>query len=282
MSTRITRTCGAFLALVLAGNGGAWAQEVQEGTVAKPNETTTAAEEEAGSWLPGEFNANVSATNNYMFRGVSQTNNNPALQGGIGYEVETGLLGSSFFGGLWASNVDFNDGDDGANLEMDWSFGLKGDVADTGIGWSLAGVYYYYPGADNDLNYDYWEVIGGLSYDITDWLSISPGFAYSPDFFGSTGNAYYPSLAASVKVPLIPKKWFDLRFDFATGHQFIEDRSKAGFGKSYQDWSMGPVVTIKGIDISAKYVDSGLSKSDCFSGTNLCGPRAVVAVGASF
>lgn len=45
---------------------------------------------------PHVFSANVALTTNYMFRGVSQTNNGPAIQGGFDYEYSPYNLSKSF------------------------------------------------------------------------------------------------------------------------------------------------------------------------------------------
>ena len=63
----------------------------------------TAQAEEAKS--PHSFSANVTAVSDYVFRGITQTDSHPAIQGGFDYAHASGL-----YAGLWASNVDFNDG----------------------------------------------------------------------------------------------------------------------------------------------------------------------------
>ena len=55
---------------------------------------------------PHVFSANVALTTNYMFRGVSQTNNGPAIQGGFDYQYSPYNL----YVGVWASNVDSSSG----------------------------------------------------------------------------------------------------------------------------------------------------------------------------
>ena len=51
----------------------------------------------------GEWSGNVAMTSDYTWRGVSQSNEDPAIQGGFDYA--NGL----FYAGTWASNVDFGD-----------------------------------------------------------------------------------------------------------------------------------------------------------------------------
>ena len=73
--------------------------------------------------FPGTFSANVSFTSEYFFRGISQSDDMPALQGGFDYEV--GLTdGIGIYAGIWGSNINFTD----ARLELDFYGGLKGEV----------------------------------------------------------------------------------------------------------------------------------------------------------
>lgn len=233
-------------------------------------------ENELGWWVPGEFSGGVSLTNNYIFRGITQSDDNPAIQGNINYTYDTGFEGISVFGGVWGSNVDFDDGD-GAQLELDWSFGLTGEIADTGVGYTLAGIYYQYPGQGD---YNYWEFAPSLTYSPLDWLGTVINFNYSPDNFNGTGNAYYVNGGVQIEIP-IPKNYFSLTLEGYTGHQWIESNSKFG-AEDYQDWKLGLSVGLtKNISLSAYYTDTSLNKGDC-GGTGNCGPRAVLALGASF
>jgi uncharacterized protein (TIGR02001 family) len=241
-------------------------------------------EKEPGWWLPGEFTGTVTLANDYFFRGISQTDHNPALQGSIYYTVDTDILGTSIYGGVWGSNVDFNDNffanNKGAGLELDWSFGLTGELLDTGIGWTLGAIYYNYPGARSGLSYDYWEFAPALTYPLNDWLTLTGNFYYSPDFFLGSGDSYYANGGVKVAVP-IPENWFGLTLDASTGHQWIEDNTKFG-ADDYQDWRLGVTVSIKGVDLTAAYIDTNLEKHECFGGTNLCEARALLSIGASF
>jgi uncharacterized protein (TIGR02001 family) len=234
-------------------------------------------EQEPGWWLPGEFSGGVSVTNNYVFRGITQSDDDPAIQGSITYTLDTGFEGINVFAGVWGSNVDFDDGD-GAHVELDWSFGLTGDIGETGLSYTLAGIYYHYPAQGE---YNYWEIAPSLSYTPPqlDMLTVLAGLNYSPDNFNGTGNAYYLNGGVQVAIP-IPNNLFTLTLEGYTGHQWIENNSKFG-AEDYQDWKLGLSVGIKNITLSAYYTDTNLSKSDC-GGTNNCDSRAVLALGALF
>ena len=114
--------------------------------------------------IPGSFSANVALTSEYFFRGLSQTDDAPAIQGGFDYEVEVAKPVSLYLG-VWGSNVDFNEASsvDGATIEIDWYGGLKGSIGDTGLSWDAGLIYYHYPGADSSLDYDFVEVQGVLT-----------------------------------------------------------------------------------------------------------------------
>ena len=231
---------------------------------------------DAGWWLPGAFTGGVSLTNNYVFRGITQSDDDAALQGNILYTLDTGVAGTSVYGGVWGSNVNFHDGN-GAQLELDWSFGLSGTIGETGVGYTLGGIYYNYPGQGD---YNYWEVAPTLSYAPLEWLTLVGGVNYSPDNFNGTGQAWYPNAGVKIGIP-IPKNWVTLTLEGYTGHQWVDKNNRFG-ADDYQDWRLGLSVGIKkNITLSAYYTDTSLDKHDC-AGTNNCDARAVLAIGATF
>ena len=72
-----------------------------------------------------ELTANVGVTSNYVFRGVTQTDDDPAVQGGVDFVHETGI-----YAGAWASNVESGSGDNGfeTDLYVGYNFKLNEDV----------------------------------------------------------------------------------------------------------------------------------------------------------
>lgn len=232
-------------------------------------------EKEPGWWLPGEFTGGAALTNNYVFRGITQSDDDPAIQGSLNYTLDTGFAGTSVYGGVWGSNVDFNDGD-GAHVELDWTFGLGGEILDSGVNYTLGGIYYSYPSRSE---YNYWEVAPALTYAPLEWLTFQGGVNYSPDFFNGSGDAWYPNGGVKIGIP-IPDQLFILTLEGYTGHQWVDDNARFG-ADDYQDWKLGLSVGIKMLTLSAYYTDTNLGNSDC-GGTGNCGPRAVLALGATF
>jgi len=166
----------------------------------------------SASAAQAELSANVAAVSNYLWRGVSQTGDSAAIQGGIDYSHESG-----FYAGGWASNIDF-DGDDTfadtngdgnldtvisgnskANVEIDLYAGFGGDIGDSGFGYDVGAIYYYYPGAGGDSqggDLDFSEVTGSLSYG---WVTGTVAYTFwgetSDDGPFQDGDLYYSASA---------------------------------------------------------------------------------------
>ncbi len=216
----------------------------------------------------GDFDvsANVGFVSEYSFRGIAQSNENPAVQGGFDVSHNTG-----WYAGIWGSNVNFNDGDE-AQLEVDVYGGYSG--AFKGLSYDIGLIYYAYPGANSSLDYDFIEGSLAVGYDF-DVFSTSASLNYSPEYFGDSGDAVY--YAAAVDVPL-PS---DLTLSAHIGHQTIDDGAAFGIGDdSYTDWSVGLGYNFEGFDLSLQYVDTDLDEpGECSDG---CDSRFIFGVFRSF
>ena len=137
-----------------------------------------------------ELSANIATVSNYYFRGVTQTDDKAAIQGGIDYSHESGL-----YAGTWLSNVDFGGKED---AEVDLYAGFGNDIGDTGISYDVGTIYYWYPGAGGDADggdIDYAELYGSMGWK---WVTGSIAYTYwgeldsdnSPRQFDS-GDVYY-------------------------------------------------------------------------------------------
>jgi len=131
------------------------------------------------------FTGNLALVTDYRFRGISQTFEKPAVQGGFDYAHSSG-----FYVGNWNSNVSGNQFTDGS-IEMDLYAGYKFAItpdftADVGA------LYYYYPGA---------KTVAGADYNTTElyvagtykWFTAKYSYAVS-DFFGAPdtdGSGYF-------------------------------------------------------------------------------------------
>lgn len=164
-----------------------------------------------------DLSANVGASTDYVFRGVSQTNEDPQLFGGLDAAV-----GSIGYAGAWLSNVDFGDSTD---FEFDLYAGIRPNAGPVTL--DLGVIYYGYADQPGSADYDYWE--GKLAASIPAGpAAFGAAVYYSPDFFGSTDEAVYYEANASAAIP-------NSRFTLsgAVGRQWVE-----GPG-DYTTWNLG-------------------------------------------
>ncbi len=116
------------------------------------------------------LSGNLALTTDYVFRGLSQTWGEPAIQGGLEGTLEHGL-----YAGVWGSNIS-GKSYSGGSLELDLYGGWKGELG--GFGLQLGAVGYLYPGTDFD--FDTVELVAGLSR----WGAEIKGSWSATDYFG--------------------------------------------------------------------------------------------------
>lgn len=106
--------------------------------------------------VQADFSANIGVTSNYVFRGLTQTDDQAAVQGGLDYAHESGL-----YLGTWASNVDF---DGFTGYELDGWVGFAGAFEQ--LNYDLGYIYYAYPGSRDLKDSDFGEIYLNLNVDM--------------------------------------------------------------------------------------------------------------------
>jgi uncharacterized protein (TIGR02001 family) len=184
-----------------------------------------------------EFKAsfNVGANTDYVFRGVSQTDEDPSVFGGVDLTI-----GSIGYAGVWASNVDFGNGTD---AEVDVYAGVKPVVGPVTL--DLGVIYYGYLDSPNGSHQAYWE--GKAAASVTAGpTTLGAAVYYSPDFFGGTDDAVYVEANAAIAIP-------DTKFSVsgALGHQQV----KGPF--DYTTWNAGVGFALTDhIGLDVRYFDT--------------------------
>jgi uncharacterized protein (TIGR02001 family) len=201
----------------------------------------------ASAAVHAEISSTWTLTSDYDFRGITQTDEDPALQASFDYSNESG-----WYVGAWASNVDFP-GYDGS-VELDLYTGFSGGEED-GLGWDVGLVWYTYPGSDSsdteDKIADFPEIYGGITYGI--W---SGKLWYSNDFGGTDDSSIY--LDGGVDIPLPRNLSLAIHAGYSDG-----DGIKASYGVSnYFDYSVGIGYTVNNFNLSLKYVDTDIDDAD--------------------
>ena len=207
--------------------------------------------EEAAS--PHSFSGNVTIATDYVFRGVSQTSENPAIQGGFDYGHASG-----FYAGVWASNIDFDMVD--TAIEMDWYAGFANTIG--GLEYDFMLIYYAYPGADDDdAELNFFEAHVGLSYgfDMTLSPTLGIGYDYSPDFFGEDDTGHHYTASLDLTLPM------DVGLGGLYGYQDVEGDVTSPDGFDYSYWKIGLTKEILGFELDLSYWDTDEDDTDIAS-----------------
>lgn len=186
------------------------------------------------------FSFNVGAATDYVFRGFSQTAEDPQVFGGVDASMGIG------YAGAWVSNVDFGNGTD---AEFDLYAGVKPTLGAVSL--DIGVIYYGYLDQPSGSNEDYWE--GKIAASVPAGpATIGAALYYSPQFFGKTGDALYYEANAAVAIP-------DTKFSFsgAIGRQEV-DRAI-----DYTTWNVGVGFALTDhVAFDVRYIDTNLSKSE--------------------
>lgn len=217
--------------------------------------------------LPGTFTGGVGMTSDYVFRGITQTDENPAIQGNLDWNYNLDDT-TALKLGVWGSNVDFNDGDEATS-----EFDLYANVTKTFDKATVGGqvLYYAYPGVDSNLDYNFWEFAGTAGYDF-DVVAVNASVSYSPNYFNDSDTAIYYRLGATVPLP------HNFSVDGHYGYQTIDDNTLAGV-PDYAEWALGVGYVINGVTLKLEYVDTDLTKSEVPDGAEA---RTVFTISKSF
>jgi len=187
--------------------------------------------EEAAATSPHTVSYNMSLASQYIFRGLTQTGKEPALQGGVDYSHESG-----FYLGTWGSNVSWLE-DGGykkdSSLEVDVYGGYTAEIGDTGISYDLGVLQYFYPGSKvsgaKDANTT--EVYAGAGWK---WFTAKYSYVVSSGAFGVANGRGTDYLELNGEFPI-----------YETGYSIIGHVGSQKFDgsgndhASYTDYKLG-------------------------------------------
>jgi len=225
-----------------------------------------------------QVTGNLGLTSDYRFRGISQSQNAPAVQGGIDYAHSSG-----FYVGNWNSSVSSQVYTNGAGLESDLYAGYKKDIY-KGITVDIGSYNYFYPRATTPAktgsNFDTYEGYVGLGYK--DIISAKYSQTLGNGYFG-TANARgtnYTQVDGKLPVPVIK----NLAVVAHYGRTNVANSS----AYDYNDMNAGFVYSLpKEYDVSVKYftnsgTTSTLENANTVSGQKLYKNAVVVGLTKTF
>lgn len=180
-----------------------------------------------------ETSSTIVVVSDYLFNGVSQTDERPALQVSLDWAGEDGI-----YAGLWGSNVKFGEG---TNLEADGYLGYSTTLTNT-INIDIGVAQYSYHGESFSSDYNYAET----------WLKVNYGhyavnFWYAWDYFG-TGAGHVIAMV-TYTLPISDSFSVLASTDISTS---LDEQlwSWESNDKDYIHWRVGGQYQFKGLDFS--------------------------------
>lgn len=207
-------------------------------------------------------------TSDYLFRGISQTSNNAAVQGAMTFSHESGV-----YFGLWGSSIASSAG----GLELDTLLGFAGKAGE--VGYDVGVMRYNYPGVNENtgggLDADYNEVYGSVSL-----AGAKLGVNFSPDYYLESGDYLYIFASYATEVA-------GLGLSASVGFNSFEDTAAMtqalGYGgsdDSYIDYKVGVSKAFAGVAVELAYIGSDIDDTDLAGGIGE--GRAVATVSKAF
>jgi len=230
---RSLRSSLAAAALAATFAGSAWAQT--------PPPAAAPAPAPEPDWT---FTGNVGLYSQYVFRGISQTNEKPAIQGGFDVGHKSG-----FYVGTWASNISWlSDGNPDVSASMEWDFyggyklSLPQDfVVDLGV------LYYWYPGS-YPSGYSPKPNTTEL-YAALNWKMLQAKYSYAvSDTFGfpNSDGSYY--VEGNLNWDVVDKVNDYFGKVTLIGHVGYQSYKSNG-AYSYTDWKAGVSTDLLGVTV---------------------------------
>lgn len=209
---------------------------------------TMAEENTALSDMGLSFSGSAAITSDYRFRGITQTENDPAVQVGLALGHESG-----FYAGVWGSNVNF--GSSGPHLELDPYIGYSTILDAFNSKPTLdVGVWYYAYPSYSDLNWV--EYYGKLIFEnsFVDGDSILTNVNYTNDYAGADADSWNFNVGYSV-----PFGSSGFGAIANVGYTTVDD-AKYDFNgdDNYVDWKVGLTYGFKSVpDLTAELAAVG-------------------------
>ncbi|WP_052402789.1 TorF family putative porin [Muricoccus aerilatus] len=211
-------------------------------------------------------------SSDYLFRGISQTRNRPAMQGTIDIQHTSGL-----YVGAFTSNVAFLGTN--ARQEVDALAGWRTTVA--GVSLDLGGIAYTYPGHEHGPSlYDlqYFELAVKASYEVPNLpmpVKVLGAFNWSPNYQSEAGDGFYVEGGLEVSLP------YNFALAGRAGYQWIQNNARWGT-PDYANWNVTMSYKFSDFVVTAGYFDTSIRRGECVGGQKICEARAMVYLSRTF
>ena len=221
---------------------------------------------------PWDFTVGGGLTSNYIFRGISQSNNGPSAN--VNAEIRYTFSDTwAAYVGAAGSSIKLTDKDVSPNMELDAMGGVRGTFG--AFSTDFGAIAYIYPGlslASKTSNMvfatvpTFYEGYAKFGYNITDTVSVGANAFYSPSFLDTGATGTYISGTAKWTLPM------DFALSGEFGRQYFGRTDKdhvnvAGNGNfnlpDYNYWNAGLSYSYKFATLDLRYHSTDLSKAKC-------------------
>ncbi|MGH1418455.1 MAG: TorF family putative porin [Hyphomicrobiaceae bacterium] len=225
-----------------------------------------------------EFSVTAGGTSDYVFRGFSQSDEDPVFQGSV--DMTYGL----FYAGAWVSGIEFGQdalGRNVANAELDLYGGVTPKIGMFDLDFGF--IWYLYPGArDPGAELDYVELKAGASTEIFKSMTAGVTYYYSPEFTGETGTAHAIEGSLGYEFPAIGSVTPSI--SGLIGHQIVDDldfSASADQEDSYTYWNVGIGLGWEKLSLDFRYWDTDIDDTLCTGPLFQCDERFVFSASVS-
>lgn len=208
-----------------------------------------------------EFTLYAALTTDYVYRGVSNSDEHGAVQLALDVSSDSGL-----FGGVWASTTDITTGDRNRALEVDYYIGYV-RYFENDWSASLSINRYTYPGGDGDVSYNYNELAAVIGFKDRLWFELD----YTDSLFGHSEPAY--NLEASANWPLPASLTLTAGIGYFDTSRIAEN--------AYSHWQLGVSRPAGWVTVDLRYHDTSRVPVQ-IGPDDLADPRIVLTVSAAF
>jgi uncharacterized protein (TIGR02001 family) len=211
-------------------------------------------------------------TSNYIFRGISQSDNKPSVNANAELRYTFSDMFTGYVG-IAGSSIKLTNQAQSPGLEFDALAGVRATVGAFGL--DVGAIAYIYPSFTlNSIfpsNPTYYEGFVKASYSVTDNFTVGANAFFSPSFLDTGASGQYISATAAYKLP------YDFAVSGELGRQFLgksDITHGGGINFDYPDytyWNVGASYSYKIATLDLRYHDTNLSKSKCADITGTTG-----------
>jgi uncharacterized protein (TIGR02001 family) len=197
----------------------------------------------AGTALAADhWGGSVAVTTDYIYRGISQSGEQPAGQAGLQFQSASG-----WNAGIWGSSVDFGSNGGGSAYEVDLHAGYAWSLNPS---WSAqANMVHYAYLRDDDSRYDYDELSASISFQQRVTASVAWSWNTSRR---SLRGAAWERQALAYELALLQPLHPHWSLSAGVGYYDLQDL----FDTGYWFWSTGITFNWQGMQVDLLHIDT--------------------------